>query len=140
VSGRLRLVGASIVALAAMSMVLVGTVQSSVPFLSPADVDDSFGGRRIQVEGLVRDLEAVAGGLRFALSDGTAAVAVDYRYGAGRPLALDVGRLAIAKGIYRDGVIVAQQVSIRAHEGVEGEANAHEGVAAEGVEADAGRR
>jgi cytochrome c-type biogenesis protein CcmE len=140
VSGRLRLVGASIVALAAMSMVLVGTVQSSVPFLSPADVDDSFGGRRIQVEGLVRDLEPMVGGLRFALSDGTAAVAVDYRYGAGRPLALDVGRLAIAKGIYRDGVIVAQQVSIRAHEGVAGEANAHEGVAAEGVEADAGRR
>jgi cytochrome c-type biogenesis protein CcmE len=120
VRGRARLIGASLIALAAMSMVLLGTLQSSVPFLSPGELTPSFDGRRVQVEGLVHNLAPSADGVTFDLTDGGAAsVAVQYRYGAGRPLALDVGRLAIAKGTYRDGMIVAQQVSIRAHEGIE---------------------
>jgi cytochrome c-type biogenesis protein CcmE len=122
VRGRARLIGASLVALAAMSMVLLGTLQSSVPFLSPGELTPSLEGRRVQVEGLVRNLAPSVDGLTFDLTDGGAAsVAVQYRYGAGRPLALDDGRLAIAKGTYRDGAIVAQQVSIRAHEGIEPE-------------------
>jgi cytochrome c-type biogenesis protein CcmE len=120
VSPRVRLVGATVIALAAMSLVLVGTLQSSVPFVSPADLDASLEGRRVQVEGLVRNLVPTPDGLLFDLTDGgSARVPVEYRYGAGRPLALDEGRLAVTKGIYRDGRIVAQQVSIRAHEGVE---------------------
>jgi len=119
-SPRVRLVGATLIALLAMGTVLLGTLQSAVPFVSPAELDASLLGRRVQVEGLVRGLEPYADGLRFDLSDGMGAVvAVEYRYGAGRPLALDEGRLAIAKGVYRDGRIVAQQVSVRAHEGVE---------------------
>ncbi|MBW6456256.1 MAG: cytochrome c maturation protein CcmE [Trueperaceae bacterium] len=117
---RVRLVGATLIALLAMGTVLLGTWQSAVPFVSPAELDASLLGRRVQVEGLVRGLEPYPEGLRFDLSDGMGAVvAVEYRYGAGRPLALDEGRLAIAKGVYRDGRIVAQQVSVRAHEGVE---------------------
>ena len=117
---RVRLVGATLIALLAMSTVLLGTWQSAVPFVSPAELDPSLLGRRVQVEGLVRGLEPFADGLRFELNDGLGAVvAVEYRYGAGRPLALDEGRLAVVKGIYRDDGIAAQQVSIRAHEGVE---------------------
>ena len=120
-SSRLRLVGATAIALLAMGAVLFGTLQSSVPFLAPGDLDPSLNGRRVQVEGVVRALEADTQGLRFDLRDGGAAsVRVEYRYGAGRPLALEDGRLAIAKGIYRDGAIVANQVSIRAHEGTDG--------------------
>jgi cytochrome c-type biogenesis protein CcmE len=120
VNPRVRFVGATVIALAAMALVLAGTLQSSVPFLSPGDLDATHAGRRVQVEGIVRNLEPVPGGLHFELSDRDATpVRVEYRYGAGRPLALDEGRLAIAKGMYRDGRIDAQQVSVRAHEGVE---------------------
>jgi cytochrome c-type biogenesis protein CcmE len=119
-TSRGRLVGGTLVGLLAMSAVFVGTLQSAVPFISPAELGPELDGRRVQVEGLVRDLTPTGGGLRFALSDGNAAsVAVEYRYGAGRPLALDDGRLAVAKGVYRQGTILAQQVSIRAHEGIE---------------------
>ncbi len=118
---RVRLIGATLIALVAMGMVLLGTLQSTVPFLSPAELGPSLDGRRVQVEGLVHGLEPHPNGVRFGLSDGAAAsVRVEYRYGAGRPLALDDGRLVVAKGIYREGTIVAQQVSIRAHEGSEG--------------------
>lgn len=119
-SSRLRLVGATAIALLAMGAVLFGTLQSSVPFLAPGELGPSLNGRRVQVEGVVRALEADTQGLRFDLRDGAASVRVEYRYGAGRPLALEDGRLAIAKGIYRDGAIVANQVSIRAHEGTDG--------------------
>jgi cytochrome c-type biogenesis protein CcmE len=115
-----RLLLASVIGFSAMSMVLLGTWQSSIPFISPADLGPSLEGKRVQVEGIVRALEPLGGNLSFELTDsGNATVAVSYRYRDGRPLALDEGRLAIAKGIYRGGLIEAQQVSIRAHEGIE---------------------
>jgi cytochrome c-type biogenesis protein CcmE len=115
----IRLLVGGTIAVSAMGMALVGTLQSTVPFLTPSEVGSSLEGRRIQVEGIVVGLEATTGGLTFHVSDGRSVVPVDYRYGAGRPLALENGRLAVVKGVFRDGIIVAQHVSIRAHEGVE---------------------
>lgn len=113
----LRLALALAVTFVAMTAVLLGTQQSAVPFISPGELNHSLGGKRVQVEGTVQRLVASEGSLRFALADGAGAtVTVIYRLRDQRPLTLDEGRLAIAKGIYRDGVVEAQQVSVRAHE------------------------
>jgi cytochrome c-type biogenesis protein CcmE len=115
--GRRRLVIAVIVAGITLTMVLFGTWQSAVPFISPADVDPSLAGRRLQVEGIVQNVQMSDEYLTFELSDGgEASVPVVYRYRDQRPLTLEDGRLVIAKGFYQDGILEAQQVSVRAHE------------------------
>jgi cytochrome c-type biogenesis protein CcmE len=115
-----RLVMAAVVAGITLSMVLFGTWQSAVPFISPADVEPSLEGSRLQIEGLVENIEMSDEYLKFDLTDGMdAGVPVVYRYRDQRPLALENGRLAIAKGFYQDGILRAQQVSIRAHEETE---------------------
>lgn len=108
---------AAVVAGVTLSMVLFGTWQSAVPFISPADVEPSLDGSRLQLEGIVRNIEMSDEYLKFELSDGAdASVAVVYRYRDQRPLTLEDGRLAIAKGFYQGGILEAQQVSVRAHE------------------------
>lgn len=115
----MRLLVASVISIGAMGMVLFGTWQSSIPFVSPAELSNDLDGQRVQVEGIVRGLEVNDGGLGFELTGGPASVPVSYRYSDGRPLTLEEGRVAVAKGIYSDGALQAQQVSIRAHEGIE---------------------
>lgn len=114
---RTRNLAAAAVTATAMATVLIGTVQSSVPFVSPGQLDDDLDGRRVQVEGVVTYVDARDDHLRLELSDGDAAeVAVTYSYREHRPLTLEAGRIVVAKGEYSDGLVTATQVSVRAHE------------------------
>lgn len=112
-----RLVVAAIVAMATLTAVLVGTLQSSVAFVGPAEMGPAMEGKRVQVEGIVHSLVVQEEYLSFVLMDDEGiGVTVSYLHRDQRPLTLENGRLAIAKGIYHDGVIEAHQVSVRAHE------------------------
>jgi cytochrome c-type biogenesis protein CcmE len=116
VKRRARLLVAAAMTVAAMTMVLIGTFQSSVPFVGPGDLGPEFDGRRVQVEGLVDRVTPRRDHLVLELSDGDAAtVTVRYTYTDQRPLTLEVGRIVVAKGLYRKGVVDAHQVSVRAH-------------------------
>jgi cytochrome c-type biogenesis protein CcmE len=117
VSRRARLLLAGTVTVVAMTLVLVGTFQASTPFLAPADLSADHEGRRVQVEGIVQSLQVGSNQLVLELTDGTGATAlVRYAYVGQRPLTLEEGRLVVAKGVYRDGVIESHQVSVRAHD------------------------
>ena len=108
---------ASVVTVVAMTMVLVGTFESSVPFIGPADLSPDLEGHRIQVEGIVQTMTVETDHLLLELTDGTGATAVvRYTFLGQRPLTIDEERLVVAKGIYRGGVVEADQVSVRAHE------------------------
>ncbi len=112
-----RNVLAAAVTVTAMATVLIGTLQSSVPFVSPGQLDDDLDGRRVQVEGVVASVVPGDDHVRLELSDGDAGtVSVSYAYSEHRPLTLEVGRIVVAKGQYRDGEVAATQVSVRAHE------------------------
>lgn len=115
-SRRLRHAIAAVVTVAAMTTVLVGTLQASVPFVAPGQLDSDLDGRRVQVEGLVDTVTPEHDHLRIELTDGAARVVVIYAYAEHRPLTLEAGRVVVAKGQYRDGVVEANQVSVRAHE------------------------
>lgn len=114
---RARVVVAAIVTAASMAMVLIGTLESSVPFVSPAELDAGLDGRRVQVEGVVEAIAPASEHLEIEVSDGGAAtVTVQYAYTEQRPITLEAGRIVVAKGVYRDGVVEAGRVSVRAHE------------------------
>jgi cytochrome c-type biogenesis protein CcmE len=114
---RARYLISTAVTVAAMTMVVVGTLQSSVPFVGPADLDSTLDGRRVQVEGIVEAITPESDHLVITLTDKAAGTAlVHYTYADQRPLTLEEGRLVVAKGLYRDGVVQAHQVSVRAHE------------------------
>jgi cytochrome c-type biogenesis protein CcmE len=117
VSRRARVVTAAVVAAAAMTMVLLGTWQASVPFVGPGDLGSEFDGQRVQVEGRVDEFVAQHDRLVLELSSGDGArVIVHYPYADQRPLTLETGRIVVAKGLYAEGVVDAHQVSVRAHE------------------------
>jgi cytochrome c-type biogenesis protein CcmE len=111
-----RVIFGALIAVTALAAVMIGTWQASVPFISPGELTATHEGRRVQVEGIILEMRPIAGGVEFDLSDGEDFVLVSYPYGASRPLALEAGRIVVAKGVYRDGSLAAQQVSIRAHE------------------------
>lgn len=114
---RTRLLVSGTVTVFAMTMVLIGTLESSVPFVGPADLGPGLEGKRLQVEGIVQGLTVGPDDLTFELSDGAGAtVLVRYAYSGQRPLTLEDGRLVVAKGLYRQRVVEAYQVSVRAHE------------------------
>lgn len=114
---RTRLLVSGTVTVFAMTMVLIGTLESSVPFVGPADLGPTLEGKRLQVEGIVQGLTVGPDDLTFELSDGAGAtVLVRYPYSGQRPLTLEEGRLVVAKGLYRQRVVEAYQVSVRAHE------------------------
>lgn len=116
-SRRGRLILAGTVTVVAMTLVLIGTFQASTPFVAPADLTADHEGRRVQVEGVVRSLEVGTDHLMLELTDGTGATAVvRYAYVGQRPLTLEEGRLVVAKGVYRGGVVESNQVSVRAHD------------------------
>jgi cytochrome c-type biogenesis protein CcmE len=114
---RAGLVIAGLVAVAAMTMAVVSTLQSAVPFVGPSELTPELDGRRVQVEGVVVAMSPEGDRLVLILSDfdGTEAL-VHYSYTGPPPLALEEGRLVVAKGTYRQGVVEAHQVSVRAHE------------------------
>ena len=115
-SRRLRLATAAVVTAGAMTLVLIGTWQSSVPFVGPDDLGPQLDGQRVQVEGLVEELTPRQGQLVLEITDGGSATAtVRYAYPDQRPLTLEKGRVVVAKGLYHNGVINAHQVSVRAH-------------------------
>jgi cytochrome c-type biogenesis protein CcmE len=108
---------AGAVTVVAMTMVLVGTFQASVPFVGPSDLSPEFEGRRVQVEGVVQTLTVTPDHLVLELADPAGATAlVRYAYSGQRPLTIEEGRLVVAKGLYIEGVVEAHQVSVRAHE------------------------
>lgn len=114
---RRRTALAGVVTAGAMALVLAGTWQASVPFVTPADLGPGLEDQRVQVEGVVEDLTAREGHLGFRLADGAGnAVPIRYVYEAQRPLTLEDGRIVVAKGRYESGSIDADQVSVRAHE------------------------
>jgi cytochrome c-type biogenesis protein CcmE len=111
-----RYLVAAVVTVAAMTTVLVGTLQASVPFVGPGQLDAGLDGRRVQVEGMVERVTLETDHLRLEVSDGSASVEVIYAYAEHRPLTLATGRIVVAKGQFRDGIVHANQVSVRAHE------------------------
>jgi cytochrome c-type biogenesis protein CcmE len=117
VKRRTRFLLLAAVTVAAMTMVLIGTFEASVPFVAPGDLTDEHEGRRVQVEGIVETMTVRPDHLLLELSDDGAATAqVRYAYAGQRPLTLEEGRLVVAKGVYREGVVEANQISVRAHE------------------------
>ena len=113
---RPRLVLAGVVTVAALTMVLIGTFQASAPFVAPADLTPDLDGRRVGVEGIVATMTVQPDHLVLELTDDTGAtVVVRYNYSGQRPVTLGEGRLVVAKGLYREGVVEAHQVSVRAH-------------------------
>jgi cytochrome c-type biogenesis protein CcmE len=108
---------AGLVTVVAMATVLVGTMQSSVPFVGPGELDAALEGRRVQLEGVVESITPEQDRLVIEVTGpGPAAATVSYAYAERRPLTLEPGRVVVAKGLYRDGVVEANQVSVRAHE------------------------
>ena len=114
---RARYIVATTVSVAAMTSVLVGTLQASVPFVTPGQLDADLDGQRVQVEGIVEAITSEQDHLSLEVTDGgSATVVVTYAYTETRPLTLETGRVVVAKGQYLDGIVQANQVSVRAHE------------------------
>jgi cytochrome c-type biogenesis protein CcmE len=94
------------------------TMSASTEFVSPTELEEGdYQGEWVNLEGAVADLQTEGERTAFEVSDGNESVRVVYDEPL--PETMQNGRIVVAKGEYRDGTVVANELSVRAHEGKE---------------------
>ncbi|RLM90898.1 cytochrome c maturation protein CcmE [Halobellus sp. Atlit-38R] len=98
----------------------VTSMNASAAFVSPTQISESEGTYQddwVNLEGVATDLDAEGQTITFAVTDGNHTVPVVYEGTV--PDTLQDGRVVVAKGRYDGGELVANKLSVRAHEGEE---------------------
>ena len=98
----------------------VTSMNASAAFVSPTQVSESDGayqGDWVNLEGVVTDLDADGAAITFEVSDENHTVPVVYE--GTLPDTLQDGRVVVAKGQFDGDRLVANKLSVRAHEGEE---------------------
>ncbi|XGI84279.1 cytochrome c maturation protein CcmE [Halorutilales archaeon Cl-col2-1] len=105
--------------MAVLLLVLTATTMGTTTrFVSPTDVSqENLDGERINLEGRVTAMNDSGETLRFEVFDENASVPVVHD--GTTPETMGKGRIVVAKGVYKDGRVEAQKLSVRAHEGSE---------------------
>lgn len=94
------------------------TMSATTQFVTPTKLDDGgYQGEWVNLEGSVKNLQTEGQRATFDVSDGNTSVRVVYENPL--PDTLQNGRIVVAKGVYEDGKLVADKLSVRAHEGSE---------------------
>ncbi|WP_327052998.1 cytochrome c maturation protein CcmE domain-containing protein [Halomicrococcus gelatinilyticus] len=94
------------------------TMSASTEFVSPTELEEGdYQGEWVNLEGAVTNLTTDDEQATFHVADDNESVRVTYD----KPLpdTMQNGRIVVAKGEYRDGTVVANELSVRAHEGEE---------------------
>ena len=94
------------------------TMSASTEFVSPTELErGDYQGEWVNLEGAVTNLTTDGGQATFHVTDDNESVRVTYD----KPLpdTMQNGRIVVAKGEYSDGTVVANELSVRAHEGEE---------------------
>ncbi len=94
------------------------TMSATTEFVTPTTLSDGeHRGEWVNLEGSVENLQTAGQRATFDVSDGNASIRVVYE----KPLpeTLQNGRIVVAKGVYKNGKLVASELSVRAHEGSE---------------------
>jgi cytochrome c-type biogenesis protein CcmE len=92
------------------------TMSATTQFVTPTSLQSGdYGGDWVNLEGIVDDLETEGRQAQFEVTDENATVTVVYE--GTLPETMANGRVVVAKGKVRDGRLVANQLSVRAHEG-----------------------
>lgn len=98
----------------------VTSMNASAAFVSPTQISESEGTYQddwVNLEGVATDLDTEGQTITFAVTDGNHTVPVVYEGTV--PDTLQDGRVVVAKGRYDGGELVANKLSVRAHEGEE---------------------
>ncbi|MFD1685271.1 cytochrome c maturation protein CcmE [Halobellus litoreus] len=98
----------------------VTSMNASAAFVSPTQVSESDGayqGDWVNLEGVVTDLDADGAAITFEVTDENHTVPVVYE--GTLPDTLQDGRVVVAKGQFDGDRLVANKLSVRAHEGEE---------------------
>jgi cytochrome c-type biogenesis protein CcmE len=98
----------------------VTSMNASAAFVSPTQISENEGtyqGDWVNLEGVATDLDTEGQTITFAVTDGNHTVPVVYEGTV--PDTLQDGRVVVAKGRYDGGELVANKLSVRAHEGEE---------------------
>ncbi|MDY6775762.1 MAG: cytochrome c maturation protein CcmE [Halobacteria archaeon] len=105
--------------MAVLLLVLTATTMGiTTRFVTPTDVSqENLDGERINLEGRVTAMNDSGETLRFEVFDENASVPVVYD--GTTPETMGNGRIVVAKGVYEDGRVEAQKLSVRAHEGTD---------------------
>jgi len=95
----------------------VTTMGGAAEFTTPTKITDTneYNGDRVNLEGIVIDIEQTNDQLSFNVTDENELVPVVYD--GPMPETMSVGRTVVAKGYYNGSVVEAESLSIRAHEG-----------------------
>ncbi|WP_449272373.1 cytochrome c maturation protein CcmE domain-containing protein [Halorussus halophilus] len=91
-------------------------MSATTEFVTPTNLaHEDYQGEWVNLEGSVRNLDTSGTKTTFDVTDGNATIEVVYD----KPLpeTLQNGRIVVAKGEYRNGKLVANKLSVRAHEG-----------------------
>lgn len=113
---KLLLVGVGILVL--LGALGATTISATTEFVTPTDLaEEDRRGDWVNLEGAVDNLETNGNRATFEVDDGNASIPVVYE--GTLPDTLENDRIVVAKGTYRDGKLVADQLSVRAHEGSE---------------------
>jgi len=94
------------------------TMSASTEFVSPTELEEgNYQGEWVNLEGAVTNLSTDGEQATFHVADDNESVRVTYD----KPLpdTMQNGRIVVAKGEHRDGTVVANELSVRAHEGEE---------------------
>lgn len=96
------------------------TMSATTEFVTPTNLaQEDHEGNWVNLEGSVKNLETDGNRATFEVTDGNTSIPVVYE--GTMPDTLQNGRIAVAKGVYRDGELVADDLSVRAHEGSDNE-------------------
>ncbi|WP_256288654.1 cytochrome c maturation protein CcmE [Halobellus inordinatus] len=98
----------------------VTSMNASAAFVSPTQISENEGTYQddwVNLEGVATDLDTEGQAITFAVTDGNHTVPVVYEGTV--PDTLQDGRVVVAKGRYDGGELVANKLSVRAHEGEE---------------------
>lgn len=93
-------------------------MSASTEFVTPTTLSENdYEGEWVNLEGSVENLDTSGESTTFDVTDGNYSVTVTYD--GTLPDTMQEGRIAVAKGRYDGDRLVANQLSVRAHEGTE---------------------
>jgi cytochrome c-type biogenesis protein CcmE len=113
-----KLVFGSVGILLLLGVLGTTTMSATAEFVSPTAVDEGdYADARVNLEGVVTQMETDGRTVTFVVEDENASVPVVYEGTV--PETLQNGRIVVAKGVLKDGRLEADKLSVRAHEGTE---------------------
>lgn len=118
-----KLIVAAVGMLVLLGVLGTTTMSATTEFVTPTSLDKGdYEDEWVNLEGSVEALETDGQRSTFRVNDGNVSIPVVYEKQL--PDTMQNGRIVVAKGVYRDGKIIAKELSVRAHEGEERPDNA----------------